>query len=68
MNDQTRAALFEALTELGRKYPEWRLGQLVSNVAGWTDEGIWDVEDERLLEAVRSHLQEPAQRGRRATA
>jgi len=51
-----RAALFDALAELCRQYPDWRFGQLVSNVAGWADADIWDVEDERLVAAVRAHV------------
>ena len=51
--------LLAIIAELRRKYPEWRLGQLMANVAGWADEDIWDVEDEKLLDAERSHLQQP---------
>ena len=50
------AELLESIAELQRRYPEWRLGQLITNVAGWVDQDIWDVEDEQLLEAARSHL------------
>jgi hypothetical protein len=57
MIPQDRAALFESLAELCRRYPEWRFGQLVSNVSGWADVDLWDVEDERLLKAARSHLE-----------
>jgi hypothetical protein len=46
----------EVLAELGRRYPHWRIGQLVANAAGWADAEIWDVEDETLLAAVRAHL------------
>jgi hypothetical protein len=60
MNDERRADLLEAVAELCRRYPHWRFGQLVANVAGWADQEIWDVEDERLLAAVRSHLQQRA--------
>ena len=58
MNSNQRADLLAAIAELARKYPDWRLGQLVSNVAGWADQDIWDVEDEQLLEAARLHLQQ----------
>jgi hypothetical protein len=60
MNDERRVDLLEALAELCRRYPHWRLGQLVANVAGWADQEIWDVEDEQLLAAARSHLQQLA--------
>ena len=58
MISQQRADLLAAITELCRRYPEWRLGQLVANVAGWADQEIWDVEDEQLLEAARLHLEQ----------
>ena len=48
--------LIGAIIELRRRYPSWRLGQLIGNVAGWADQGVWDVEDEQLLEAARLHL------------
>ncbi|MCH8827974.1 MAG: hypothetical protein IID45_00190 [Planctomycetes bacterium] len=52
--------LLAVLAELLRKYPEWRLGQMIANVAGWADEEIWDVEDEKLLAAAQSHLLQSA--------
>ncbi len=54
--------LFDVLAELRRRYPEWRFGQLIANIAGWTDQEVWDVEDEQLLEAARLHLKTLAQR------
>jgi hypothetical protein len=68
MNSQRRAELLEALAELGRRYPEWRLGQLLANVAGWADQDVWDVEDEQLLQAARSHLDQATRGEERATA
>jgi hypothetical protein len=50
------ADLLAAVAELSRRYPDWRLGQLVANFAGWTDCEIWDVEDEQLLSATQAHL------------
>jgi len=57
MISHQRADLLARVAELCEKYPDWRLGQLIANVAGWADQEIWDVEDEQLLEAARSHLQ-----------
>lgn len=51
-----RSELFAALAELSQKYPPWRFGQWVANVAGWADVEAWDVEDEQLLLAARSQL------------
>ena len=52
-----RQELLETLRELGELFPDWRFGQLVANVAtaakGPQAEGIWDSEDEELLEAAR---------------
>jgi hypothetical protein len=61
MNQSARANLFEALAELERRYPDWRLGQLISNVAGWADKDVWDVEDDQLLAAAEQHLQSSGQ-------
>ena len=33
---------------------------MIANVAGWADEEIWDVEDEKLLAAAQSHLLQSA--------
>lgn len=58
MTTTERAEVFTALSELARRYPHWRLGQLVANVAGWADAEVWDAEDEQLLSAARAHLGE----------
>jgi hypothetical protein len=56
MTEPTRAEAFEALAELARRYPHWRIGQLVANVAGRADAEVWDAEDGQLLAAARAHL------------
>ena len=56
MNDSERIEVFSALAELARRYPHWRVGQLIANVAGWTGAELWDAEDEQLLCAARAHL------------
>ena len=49
--------LLEAISKLRSLFPDWRMGQLVANLvtaAGGMDAGdIWDMEDEKLLEAAR---------------
>ena len=57
-----RQELIRQLTEMSELYPEWRFGQLVANVALWArqptephDAGIWDVEDDELLAALKRH-------------
>jgi hypothetical protein len=57
MNELDRTELFTALAELARRYPHWRVGQLVGNVAGWADAEVWDAENGQLLAAARAHLQ-----------
>jgi len=63
MKTPSRDELLEALAALGREYPNWRLGQLVANIAGWADHEVWDVEDEQLLGAARRHVAARAHRG-----
>jgi hypothetical protein len=58
MNTRPRAELLAAIGALCQRYPDWRFGQLVANVAGWADQEIWDVEDDRLLDAARLHLEQ----------
>lgn len=59
--------LFDVLRQMHRQHPNWRFGQMITNLAGWsgkTREGnTYDVPDERLLETARRHLA-----GKRATA
>lgn len=55
---QQRTDLFEVIAALAERYPHWRVGQLIANIAEWADRDIWDVEDEQLLEAAQSHLQQ----------
>jgi hypothetical protein len=62
MTTATSTDLLEVLAELRRRYPAWRFGQLIANVAGWADEEVWDVEDDALLKAARSHLEAAAKR------
>lgn len=57
MNDTTRSDALSAIEQLARRYPHWRLGQLVANIAGWTNVEIWEVEDHSLLDAARRHLE-----------
>jgi hypothetical protein len=57
-NSQPRADLLATIARLCERYPNWRFGQLIANVAGWTDQEIWNVEDEQLLEAARQHLEQ----------
>jgi hypothetical protein len=64
MNEKNRAVLLATLGELERHYPHWRFGQLISNVAGWADVDLWDIDDERLLAAASAHLEHLKNRDR----
>ena len=62
MTTQVRKDILHILAELSQCCPEVRFGQLIANLSymakGPTNEAIWDVEDEQLLEAARKHLEE----------
>ena len=62
MIDPVRQEILEVLTEISKVAPEVRLGQLVVNLSylarGLSSEAIWNMEDEELLKAARSHLEQ----------
>ena len=62
MSKQKSSELLETLAELRRRYPAWRFGQMIENIAGWADQDVWDVSDDALLEAAQSHLEAAAKR------
>lgn len=59
--------LLQALSELHALFPDWRHGQMISNLvtaSGATDPGaIWEIEDQELLEAARRLIERNAARG-----
>jgi hypothetical protein len=61
-SDKTRVELLANLAELSRIRPEWRLGQLIANLAmtaGRLDSGgVWDLEDVEALEAARTLIEQ----------
>jgi hypothetical protein len=66
VNERKQQELLELLSELRRHYPDWRLGQLIANVADWTGKNVWDAEDDQLLTAAEEHLRAVAEREARA--
>jgi hypothetical protein len=66
MNPEVRRELLRVLDDLGEYTPDVRFGQLLANLSymarNFTAEAIWDVEDEELLSAARSHLRELSER------
>jgi hypothetical protein len=59
---ELKQEVLQVLSELVEHCPDVRLGQLIANLAciarGPTPEAIWDMEDDELLEAVKSHLKD----------
>jgi hypothetical protein len=66
MNLEVRRQLLRVLDDLGEYTPDVRFGQLLANLSymakSFTAEAIWEVEDEELLEAAKSHLDELSER------
>ncbi len=66
MNAEVRRELLRVLDALGGYTPDVRFGQLLANLSymakSFTAEAIWDVEDDELLSAARSHLKELSER------
>ena len=60
MSSDTRERIAAVIEELSKLHPDWRFGQLVSNVAYWakgpTESAVWDVEDEEFLRAALEHV------------
>ena len=60
MIDPTRQELLKLIEELSAACPEYRLGQMILNLAFLAredgDRFVWDVEDVELIEAARKHL------------
>jgi hypothetical protein len=48
------------LALISELYPDWRIGQIVANIAlfarGPAAEAVWDVEDEEFLVAAEAHV------------
>jgi hypothetical protein len=66
MINPVRQDTLQALAQLSAAFPEWRLGQMIANLAvvarGATGEAIWDVEDEELLAAIHRQLDKRLER------
>ena len=61
-----REEVLRVLAELSELCPEVRLGQLMANLSylarGLSNEAIWDMEDEQLLESIRQHTDDLSHR------
>jgi hypothetical protein len=62
----TKHELIEKLVDIHRLSPDVRFGQLLANlgflVEDQTDQSLWDVEDDRLLEVMEKHRLDLARR------
>ena len=59
MRDPDRiACVLGKVGELWRMYPDWRLGQLLANVAAWRNTDVWDMEEEELTEEIDRHIRQ----------
>ena len=56
--DEIRTELLATLSQLGQLRPEWRLGQMLANLAMTAGRleagGVWDMEDEEALAAAKT--------------
>jgi hypothetical protein len=61
MKSDKRRELLEVLQELSDEFPDWRFGQMVTNLAtlarGPEVESIWGAEDPEFIEAARQLLE-----------
>ena len=61
-NSELKQEILRALSELVEQCPEVRFGQLIVNLSciarGPIPEAVWDMEDEELLAATKSHIED----------
>jgi hypothetical protein len=59
---ELKREVLRALAELVEHCPDVRFGQLIVNLSciarGPTPEAVWDMEDDELLAATKSHLED----------
>jgi hypothetical protein len=65
-NSKLKQDVLKVLSELVEHCSDVRFGQLIVNLSciarGPTPEAVWDMEDDELLEAAKSHLEDYKQR------
>ena len=66
-NRDIKQEILHALVDLVDQTPQVRFGQLIANLAviarGPDPEAVWDMEDDELLDAIRSHVEDQERRG-----
>jgi hypothetical protein len=65
-NVELKREILRSLADLVEQTPDVRFGQLIANLSviarGPTPEAVWDMEDDELLEAVKSHIEDHERR------
>ncbi len=65
LSERTRLDLLDALAQLSRIRPEWRMGQTLANLAmkaGHLEAGaVWDLEDAEALDAANTLIEQYAE-------
>jgi uncharacterized protein YihD (DUF1040 family) len=57
MRDPNRIGdVLQAVEKIWQRYPDMRLGQLISNLADWAEESVWDIEEDALVAEIERHL------------
>jgi hypothetical protein len=56
LDESLHHSLCDALLEIRRRFPDFRLGQLIANVAMFAGTDAWGAEDEELLAAAEAFL------------
>lgn len=65
LSERTRLDLLDALAQLSRIRPDWRMGQTLANLAmtaGRLEAGaVWDLEDAEALDAANTLIEQHAE-------
>jgi hypothetical protein len=65
-NSELKQEILRVLSELVEHCPDLRFGQLIVNLSciarGPFPEAVWDMEDDELLAATKSHLEDYVRR------
>jgi hypothetical protein len=61
-NSELKQDILRELSQLVEHCPDIRFGQLIVNLSciarGPTPEAVWDIEDDELLAATKSHIED----------
>ncbi|MBW3539175.1 MAG: hypothetical protein KY476_02800 [Planctomycetes bacterium] len=50
--------VLERVGDMWRRHPDWRLGQLLCNVATWAEDDVWDIEEDVLTAEIDRHIEQ----------